>query len=160
MADILIQPSSTSVECVSEFVLMMQEMVTTAVASIEQANKTAEGYANRSRREFQFALGDKVMLSTKYFIPEAFRDQNRKLAAKFAGPYEIIEEILPVAYRLRLPVGTKAHDVLHASMPKQYHGDAKTDRTTLPPLPVVIRDGEEEFEMESVVSYRRHRGKP
>jgi hypothetical protein len=47
MADILIKPSSTFVECVSEFVLRMQKMVTNAVASIEQANKTAEGYANR-----------------------------------------------------------------------------------------------------------------
>ena len=45
-------------------------------------------------------------------------------------------------------------------MLKPYHGDAKTERTTLPPLPVVMRDGEEEFEVESVVSYRRHRGKP
>jgi hypothetical protein len=34
VADILIQRSSTSVECVSEFVLRMQEMVTKAVASI------------------------------------------------------------------------------------------------------------------------------
>jgi hypothetical protein len=78
MADILIQPSSTSVERVSEFVSMMQVMVTKAVASIGQANKIAEGYANRSRRYFQFGLGDGVLLSTKYFIPEAFRDRKRK----------------------------------------------------------------------------------
>jgi hypothetical protein len=45
-------------------------------------------------------------------------------------------------------------------MLKPYHGDAKTERTTLSPLPVVMRDGEEEFQVESVVSYRRHRGKP
>jgi hypothetical protein len=119
----------------------MQEMVKKAVASIEKANKTAEGCANRSRREFQFGLGDGVLLSTKFFIPEAFRDRNRKLAAKFAGPYEIIEVVSPVAYCLRLPIGTKAHDVFHASMLKPYHGDAKTERTTLPPLPVVVRDG-------------------
>jgi hypothetical protein len=45
MDDILIKQSSTSVECVSEFVSTMQEMVTKAVSSIEQAYKTAEGYA-------------------------------------------------------------------------------------------------------------------
>jgi hypothetical protein len=158
MADILIQPSSTSVECVSEFVLRMQEMVTSAVAYIEQANKTAEGHANRWRRDLQFGLGDGVLLSTKYVIPEAFRDRKWKLAAKFAGPYEIIEVISPETYRLRLPVGTKAHDVFPASMLKPYHGDAKTEPTTPPPLPVVMRDGDEEFEVESVVSCRRHRG--
>jgi hypothetical protein len=49
-------------------------MVTKAVVSIEQANNTAEGYANRSRRDFQFGLGNGVLLSSQYFIPEAFRD--------------------------------------------------------------------------------------
>jgi hypothetical protein len=32
-------------------------------------------------------------------------------------------------------------------MLKQYHGDANTERATLPPLPVVMQDGEEEFEL-------------
>ena len=159
MADILIEPSSTSVECVSEFVKRMQGLVTNAVASIDQANKTAEGYANRSRRDFRFGVGDAVLLSTKYFIPEAFKERKRKLAAKFAGPYEIIEVISPVAYRLQLPVGTKAHDVFHASMLKPYHEDASTERATLPPLPVIMQDGEEEFEVESIISHRRQRGK-
>jgi hypothetical protein len=45
-------------------------------------------------------------------------------------------------------------------MLRPLYGDAKNERTTLPPLPVVMRDGGEEFEVESVVSYRRHRGKP
>jgi hypothetical protein len=68
-----------------------------------------------------------------------------KLAAKFAGPYEIIEVIYPVAYRLQLPVGTKAHYVFHASMLKPYHGDANTELATLPSLSVIMQDGEEEF---------------
>jgi Chromo (CHRromatin Organisation MOdifier) domain len=159
MADILIEPSSTSVESVSEFFKRFQELVTSAVTSIDQANKTAEGYANRSRRDFQFGLGDAVLLSTKYFIPEAFRDRKRKLAAKFAGPYEIIEVISPVSYRLQLPLGTKAHNVFHASVLKPYHGDANTERATLPPLPVVMQDGEEEFEVETTISHRRQRDK-
>jgi Chromo (CHRromatin Organisation MOdifier) domain len=77
----------------------------------------------------------------------------------FAGPYEIIEVISPVAYRLQLPVGTKAHDVFNASMLKQYHGDANTERATLPLLPVVMQDGEEEFKVESIISHRHQRGK-
>jgi hypothetical protein len=86
MADILIQPSSTSVESVSEVFKRLQGLVTSAVTSIDQANKTAEAYANRSRRDFQFGVGDAVLLYRKYFIPEAFIERKRKLAAKFAGP--------------------------------------------------------------------------
>jgi hypothetical protein len=98
MADILIEPSSTSVESVSEFVKRLQGFVTSAVTSIDQANKTAEGYANRTSRDLQFGVGDAVILSTKYFIPEAFRERKWKLAANFAGPYDIIEVISPVAF--------------------------------------------------------------
>jgi hypothetical protein len=75
MADILIEPSSTSVESVSEVFKRLQGLVTSAVTSIDQANKTAEGYANRSRRDIQFGVADAVPLSTKYFIPEAFRER-------------------------------------------------------------------------------------
>jgi Chromo (CHRromatin Organisation MOdifier) domain len=49
--------------------------------------------------------------------------------------------------------------VFHASMLKPCHGDANTERATLPPLPVVTQDGEEEFEVESIISHRRQRGK-
>jgi hypothetical protein len=118
----------------------MQGLVTSAVTSIDQANNTAEGNAKRSMRDFQFGVGDAVLLSTKYLIPEAFIERKRKLAAKFAGSYELIEVISPVAYRLQLPVGTKAHNLFHASMLKPYHGDANTERATLPPLPVVMQD--------------------
>jgi Chromo (CHRromatin Organisation MOdifier) domain len=44
-------------------------------------------------------------------------------------------------------------------MLKPYHGDANTERANLPPLPVVMRDGEEELEVESIISHRRQRGK-
>jgi hypothetical protein len=64
MADILIEPSTTSVESVSEFVKILQGLVTSAVTSIYQAKKTAEGYAKRSRRDFQFGVGDAALLST------------------------------------------------------------------------------------------------
>jgi hypothetical protein len=42
MADILIEPNSTSVECVSEVFKIMQRLVTNAVTFIDQANKTEE----------------------------------------------------------------------------------------------------------------------
>jgi hypothetical protein len=132
--------------------------VKSPVNSIDQENKTARGYAYRSRRDFQFGAGGFVLLSTKYFLPKAFKDRKRKFAANFAGTYEIVEVISPVTYRLQLPVGTKAHDLFHSSMLKPYHGDENTERATLPPLPVVMQDGEEEFEVESIISHRRQSG--
>ena len=43
-----------------------------------------------------------------------------KLAPRYVGPYEIIEECGPVAYRLRLPSRLAAtHDVFHISQLKK-----------------------------------------
>jgi hypothetical protein len=65
-----------------------------------------------------------------------------EVSSNFTGPYDIIDVISPVAYRLQIPVGTKSHDALHVCVLKTYHGDANTERATLPPLPVIIQDGE------------------
>jgi hypothetical protein len=46
----------------------------------------------------------------------------------------------------------------HASMLKPYQVDANAERSTMPPLLVVMQDGEEELEVESIISHRRQRG--
>jgi hypothetical protein len=44
----------------------------------------------------------------------------RKLAPRYVGPYEIIEECGPMAYRVRLPSQLAAiHDVIHVSQLKK-----------------------------------------
>jgi hypothetical protein len=44
-------------------------------------------------------------------------------------------------------------------MLKSYHGGANTDRATIPPLPVIMKNGEEMFEVESIIIHRRQHGK-
>ena len=47
-----------------------------------------------------------------------------KLSSRFIGPYEILEKIRPVEYRLALPpVLTKLHNVFHMSMLRKYRYD-------------------------------------
>jgi hypothetical protein len=49
--------------------------------------------------------------------------------------------------------------VFHASMLKPYYGDANTERATLPPLPEIMEDVEQVFELESIIIHRRQRDK-
>jgi hypothetical protein len=69
LTDLMIIPSETAVESVSEFVKRIHDMAGKAKETIEKANKSAALYSNKSRRDFQFGVGDKVLLSTKYFLP-------------------------------------------------------------------------------------------
>ena len=50
--------------------------------------------------------------------------RNGKLSPRFIGPYEILERVGPVAYRLAFPLElAKLHDVFHVSMLHRYRSD-------------------------------------
>ena len=47
-----------------------------------------------------------------------------KLSSRFIGPYEVIEKVGPVAFRLALPPELeKIHNVFHVSMLRRYKSD-------------------------------------
>ena len=46
-----------------------------------------------------------------------------KLSRRYCGPFEVLERIGPVAYRLALPTSTRAHNVSHVSLLKKYVHD-------------------------------------
>jgi hypothetical protein len=82
---------------------------------------------------------------------------------KFCGPSAITEKINDVTYRLDLSVPMLAlciHNAFHAKLLRPYHPDTAFDRTPVVPAPVRFPDGHTEYEVDKIVRYRLHRGKP
>ena len=63
-----------------------------------------------------FQLGQKVWLDSQNL--KTF--YHKKMAPKREGPFEIVEVLGPLTYRLKLPKSWKIHDVFHATLLKLY----------------------------------------
>ena len=69
-------------------------------------------------------MGDKVFLKVSPWKKILRFGRKGKLSPRFIGPYEVIERIGPVAYRLSLPPELeRIHNVFHVSMLRRYRSD-------------------------------------
>lgn len=108
--------------------------------------------ADKHRRELQFQVGSSVFLKLRPYRQKTLaKTICRKLAAKYYGPFTVLEKIGPVAYRLQLPEDCKIHPVFHVSQLKPVLG--KNHRVL--ELPSVITDSAEfVLEPEALAGYR------
>ncbi|GJT93942.1 reverse transcriptase domain-containing protein [Tanacetum coccineum] len=77
------------------------------------------------RKPLEFEVGDRVMLKVSPWKGVVCFRKKGKLAPRYVGPFEILERIGPVAYRLRLPEELSGvHDTFHVSTLKKCLADA------------------------------------
>jgi hypothetical protein len=69
-------------------------------------------------------VGDHVFLKVKGNRSSLKLGSCSKLAARFCGPFEILERIGLVAYMIALPTSMTVHNVFHVSLLKKYIPDA------------------------------------
>ncbi|KAG8479786.1 hypothetical protein CXB51_029317 [Gossypium anomalum] len=92
--------------------------------SLKAASDRQKSYADLKRKEIEFQVGDKVFLKVSPWKKVLRFGRKGKLSPRFIGPYEIIERIRPVAYRLALPPELdRIHNVFHVSMLRRYRSD-------------------------------------
>jgi hypothetical protein len=136
---------------IDAFVKNVHEALHQAKVHLMKARDRQKSYADKTRRELEFSVGDKVLLRTLNLKLKT--TGSRKLLPKWIGPFEVVKRIGKVAYKLELPSSMKCHDVFHVSNLQAYRSDG---RVQPPPFPIEI-DGEEEYEVEQILLHRDRR---
>ncbi|KAA0060773.1 pol protein [Cucumis melo var. makuwa] len=116
---------------VGEQRMLRPELVQTTNAAIQKirarmltARSRQKSYADVRRKDLEFEVGDMVFLKVAPMKGVLRFEKKGKLSPRFVGPFEILERIGPVAYRLALPPSFSAvHDVFHVSMLRRYVAD-------------------------------------
>ncbi|KAL5563812.1 hypothetical protein UlMin_033559 [Ulmus minor] len=104
------------------------EETTEAIKKIKQRMETAQSrqksYADKRRRPLEFQVGDLVFLKVAPMKGVMRFGKKGKLSPRFIGPFEILERVGKVAYKLALPPElSSVHNVFHVSMLKKYVSD-------------------------------------
>ena len=122
----------------------LRELMTVCRENLQHAQDLQKRAHDKGTKPRSYAPGDKVWLNSKYIKTK----RNRKLEAKFFGPFRVLHPVGKQAYKLELPKKWRIHDVFHVSLLEQYTTrKGRVDETTQ--LEFEAGD-DEEYELEGI----------
>ncbi|GKC21227.1 putative reverse transcriptase domain-containing protein, partial [Tanacetum coccineum] len=107
--------------------LELVQETTDKVVLVKEKPKAArdrqKSYVDYRRKPLEFEVGDRVLLKVTPWKGVVHFGKKGKLAPRYVGPFEILERIGLVAYRLRLPKELNSvHDTFSRVKPKEVFG--------------------------------------
>jgi hypothetical protein len=97
-----------------------EEKVKRIIHNLKKAQDHQKSYADKRRQPLYFLVGDYVYLKVSPMKGVSHFGIKGKLAPQYIGPFPVLEQYGPVAYRLQLPKTLSAvHNVFHVSQLKK-----------------------------------------
>ncbi|XP_073121918.1 uncharacterized protein [Henckelia pumila] len=85
------------------------------------AQRRQKSYADHRRRDLEFSVGDHVFVRVAPMNGVMRFGKKGKLAPRFIGPFEILNRVGALAYRVALPPNLDGvHNFFHVSMLRKY----------------------------------------
>jgi len=147
--------ASSRLETVNEFTEQMKSATEEAKSAIRKAQEDMMRYYNRKRTLTpMYKPGDQVYLDASDIKTTRL---SLKLSYRRLGPFEIECQVGPLAYRLKLPHGMRQlHPVFNVVKLSAALEDPILGRKPQVPLPPIVVDGEEEWEVKEILDSRWH----
>lgn len=99
-----------------DFLSEKENMIRQIKNNLAQSQARMKKYADQNGSERAYDVGDMVYLKMQPYRLAAFGlRQSLKLTSRFYGPFQVLQKIGMVAYRLRLPAGVKIHPVFQSA---------------------------------------------
>ena len=110
---LLHQAPESANEEVQDFTQRMQRFFSQAQKNLQMAAQQLKKYSDIRCRDISYSVGDRVLLNT---VNLSFKNCPKKLQRRYCGPFEIVERVGRLAYRLDLPTDWVIHPVFHVSL--------------------------------------------
>nr|GFD29110.1 putative nucleotidyltransferase, ribonuclease H [Tanacetum cinerariifolium] len=104
-----------------EMIEVTNAKVVVSKEKLKEARTRQKSYADKHRRSLEFQTGDHVFLKVSPACGVRRFGIKGKLIPRFIGPFEILDRVGKVLYRLALPPQlSHVHDVFHVSLLRGY----------------------------------------
>ena len=105
-----------------DLVRITTEKVAVAKEKLKEARSRQKSYADIHRKALEFTPGEHVFLKVSPWKGVRRFGLKEKLSPRFIGPFEVLERVGDVAYRVALPPQlSHMHNVFHVSVLRRYN---------------------------------------
>lgn len=112
----------SAVEAVDRTLQVREKTIEMLQFHLKRAQDRMQNMANKKRTDRKFEVGAWVYVKLQpYRQVSARQGAYHKLAAKFYGPFQVVQRIGEVAYKLQLLIDSLIHPVFHVSQLKKCH---------------------------------------